>query len=84
VTGGERGGADGLAVNGGAGGFWLMVTQFPAAPSMLLHYSGGRLTPVALPGISDPGFFLFGGMSRVPGTTHQLAIGNTTARSPTR
>ncbi len=65
----------------GAGGFWLTVTQFPAAPSMLLHYSGGRLTPVALPGISDPGFFLFGGMSRVPGTTHQLVIGNTTAQS---
>jgi hypothetical protein len=60
----------------GNGGFWLPARGGGFAE--LLHYSGGKLVKVTLPGgTSQPTAIT--GMSRVPGTTEEVAVGNTQA-----
>lgn len=64
----------------GNGGFWLPAGG--AGFSELLHYSGGKLVKVRLPGgTSQPTAIT--GMSRVPGTTEELAVGNLHAADST-
>ena len=58
----------------GHGGFWLPAGG--GGISELLHYSGGKLVTVTLPG-SDPRPPAITAVSRIPGTAGQLAVGNT-------
>lgn len=64
----------------GSGGFWLPVGG--AGLSELLHYSVGRLVKVTLPGGSSQPTAITG-MSRVPGTIEELAVGNIHAADST-
>jgi len=65
----------------GHGGLWLPMLGFDGQKSYLLHYSGGRLTPAALPG--GPTRTDVDSVALIPGTTSALAGGDThAANSP--
>jgi hypothetical protein len=65
----------------GHGGLWLPNPAYGGGPdtSYLLHYSAGKLTPVALPG--GAAGITVESVSQVPGTSQQLAGGFTHARN---
>lgn len=65
----------------GSGGLWLPVTPNAGGLSYLAHYSKGKLTKPALP-VSASDITIVA-LSRIPGTTQQLAGGYTHAsKSP--
>ena len=55
----------------GSGGLWIRSTE--GESSLLLHYAQGKLTRVALPGA---GRVELRGISHVPGSTQELAVGD--------
>jgi hypothetical protein len=63
----------------GHGGLWLPMPGVLGAPSYLLHYAGGRLTPVGLP--ASPQLVNVESVSLVPGSTQVLAGGFTHAKA---
>jgi hypothetical protein len=59
----------------GKGGLWIPaqnpgVASAEGSSARLIHYSGGKLTAVALPGNAASG-----SVSRIPGTAEALAAG---------
>jgi hypothetical protein len=61
----------------GSGGLWLPMYGPVAGSSYLLHYSAGKLTVAALP--VGPTKMTVYAVSQIPGTTQQLAAGETHA-----
>jgi hypothetical protein len=59
----------------GAGGLWIPVGW--AGGGAILHYSRGAITPTALPSPGKDESTYPDGVSRIPGTTHALAITTT-------
>jgi hypothetical protein len=59
----------------GKGGLWLPYPGVDGQKSFMLHFAGGKLTPVALPG--NPLAISVVSVSRIPGTGAQLASGST-------
>ena len=70
----STGGSQQVAADG-KGGLWLPMPGVLGQKSFMLHYAGGKLTPVALPG--NPRAIAVVSVSRIPGTTAQLAGGDT-------
>jgi hypothetical protein len=68
----QDGPADGAPASDGRGGLWLAAGESGA--SVLLHYSGGKLTTVATPEFDGSRVTVFS-ISRIPGTTGELAGG---------
>jgi hypothetical protein len=66
------GSADGEPASDGKGGLWVAAGESGA--SVLLHYSGGKLTTVATPEFDGSRVTVFS-ISRIPGTTGELAGG---------
>jgi hypothetical protein len=61
----------------GSGGLWIAMHGGSGATSFLVHYAGGKLTKAVLP-VSAPTINV-NSVSRIPGTTQQLAGGFTHA-----
>jgi hypothetical protein len=61
----------------GRGGLWLPMPGFDGQKSYLLHYSNGHLTQAALPGGQSK--ITVDTVALIPGTTEQLAGGDTHA-----
>jgi hypothetical protein len=61
----------------GHGGLWIPMPASGARPSFLLHYSGGKLTSVALP--AGPRQINVESVARVPGTAIMMGGGFTHA-----
>jgi hypothetical protein len=61
----------------GHGGLWLPMPGVDGQKSYLLHFSGGHLTPVAIPG--GPDRTTLYSVALIPGTTGALAGGKTHA-----
>ena len=61
----------------GHGGLWIPMPASGARPSYLLHYSGGKLTSVALP--AGPRQINVESVARVPGTAIMMGGGFTHA-----
>jgi hypothetical protein len=61
----------------GSGGLWLPMTGGDGSSGFLVHYSAGKLTSVTLP-VSQPKITVMA-TSRIPGTSQQLAGGDTHA-----
>jgi hypothetical protein len=61
----------------GSGGLWLPMPGLGGQRSFILHYTGGKLIAAKLP-VSALGIGV-GSISRIPGTTQQLAGGATYA-----
>jgi hypothetical protein len=59
----------------GSGGLWLPMPGVDGQKSFMVHYAAGKLRPVALPGNSRA--IAVVSISRIPGTTAQLAGGDT-------
>jgi hypothetical protein len=59
----------------GAGGLWIPV--YWAGGGTILHYSRGAITAAALPSPGKDESSHPDGVSRIPGTTHALAITST-------
>ena len=59
----------------GKGGLWLPMPGVDGEKSFIVHFAGGKLTPVALPGNSRAISVV--SVSRIPGTAAQLASGST-------
>lgn len=59
----------------GSGGLWLPMTGGAGSSGFLVHYAAGKLTSVPLP-VSQPKITIMA-TSRIPGTTQQLAGGDT-------
>jgi len=57
----------------GHGGLWIPMQSGSIATSFLVHYAGGKLTKAVLP-VSAPRINVIS-VSRIPGTTQQLAGG---------
>ena len=70
----STGGSQQVAADG-KGGLWLPMPGVLGQKSFMLHYTAGKLTPVALPG--NPRAISVVSVSRVPGTGAQLASGST-------
>ena len=60
----------------GAGGLWIPVGG-PVGGGAMLHYSRGAITATALPSPGKDESTYPDGVSRIPGTTHALAITTT-------
>ena len=58
----------------GSGGLWLPMPGVDGQSSFVVHYSAGKLTKAALP-IAAAKIYV-GAIARIPGTTDQLAGGN--------
>jgi hypothetical protein len=69
------GGGGGLSLDG-RGGLWITFPGESGAPSHMLHYANGKLTKITL-----PRFSAVASISRVPGTTRQLAAGFAASKS---
>jgi hypothetical protein len=59
----------------GKGGLWLPMPGVDGQKSFIVHFAGGKLTPVTLPG--NPLAIAVQSISRIPGTAAQLAGGST-------
>jgi hypothetical protein len=59
----------------GGGGLWLAMEGSAGGTSFLVHYAGGRLTKAAV----NPATVTIQSLSRIPGSTRQLAGGFTHA-----
>jgi hypothetical protein len=65
----------------GKGGLWLPMPGVDGQKSFIVHFTGGKLIPVTLPG--NPRATAVQAISRIPGTAAQLAGGDTyTASMP--
>jgi hypothetical protein len=61
----------------GSGGLWIPMQGPNGSSGYLLHYAAGKLTAAALP-LAEPKITITA-VSQIPGTTQQLAGGNTHA-----
>ena len=61
----------------GSGGLWLPMPGASGAPSSMVHYAAGQLTQVPLPVSGQK--LRIGSVANVPGTTQELAGGDTHA-----